>query len=295
MEKKSVKRRYKDTLFRWIFGRTDEQSKRWRLELYNALNNSDYKNPDELELTTIENVIYISMKNDLSFLIDSKMTLYEQQSTYNPNMPLRGFLYFSQLYEKWIVKENLDLYGHSLIKIPTPQYVVFYNGDRKLDDITKFRLSDAFIIPDNSGDFEWTATFININEGHNDSINKKCKPLYDYNRFVSKIKKNLQNGMDNEVAVLDAVDWAIEENLLEGFFKIQKAEAMKMILTEFDPELYERNRKREAYEEGREDQTIEAAKNFYKNGASVELISKSLNISVEQVKELVKDIVPESV
>lgn len=87
-------REYKDTLFRWIFGRMDEKSKIWRLELYNALNNSDYKDPDELELTTIENVIYISMKNDLSFLIDSKMNLYEQQSTYNPNMPLRGLMYF---------------------------------------------------------------------------------------------------------------------------------------------------------------------------------------------------------
>ena len=286
MQKELHNRTYKDTLFRWIFGRTDEQSKRWRLELYNALNDSNYKNPDELELTTIENVIYLSMKNDLSFLVDSKMTLYEQQSTYNPNMPLRGFLYFSQLYEKWLVKEKQDLYGHSLIKIPTPQYVVFYNGEKKLDDITNFRLSDAFIFPDKSGDFEWTATFININEGHNDSINKKCKPLYDYNRFISRVKKNLRNGMENDVAISDAVDWAIKENLLEGFFKLHKAEAVKMILTEFDPELYEQNRKREAYEDGKNDKAIEIAKNALKLGLSEEQITSITGLPPEKIHEL---------
>ncbi|MCR4630671.1 MAG: hypothetical protein K5786_03495 [Treponema sp.] len=291
MQKRMHNRTYKDTLFRWIFGRMTEESKRWRLELYNALNNSDYKNPDELEVTTIENVIYLSMKNDLSFLVDSKMTLYEQQSTYNPNMPLRGFLYFSQLYEKWLAKEGLDLYGHSLIKIPTPNYVVFYNGERKLEDITKFRLSDAFIIPEKSKDFEWTATFVNINEGHNDSINKKCKPLYDYNRFVSRVKKNLRNEMKNNEAVSEAVEWAISENLLEGFFKEQKAEAVKMILTEFDPELYEKNRKHEAYEEGRAEKAIEAAENLLKlKVLTLEQIAQAEGLPLEKVLELAEKV-----
>ncbi len=91
-------REYKDRLFKAIFGRDTEESKRWRLELYNALNGTDYSDPNELKLTTIENFIYITMKNDVSFLLDSQMNLYEQQSTFNPNMPLRGLLYFSQLY-----------------------------------------------------------------------------------------------------------------------------------------------------------------------------------------------------
>ena len=90
-------REYRDRLFKAIFGRDTEQSKRWRLDLYNALNNTNYKDPDALEVNTIENVIYMTMKNDVSFLVDSQMTLYEQQSTHNPNMPLRGLLYFSVL------------------------------------------------------------------------------------------------------------------------------------------------------------------------------------------------------
>ena len=287
MKEKIYNKHYKDTLFRWIFGRLDEDSKRWRLELYNALNNSDYKNPDELEVTTIENVIYLTMKNDLSFLIDSKMTLYEQQSTYNPNMPLRGFLYFAQLYENWITEHKKDIYGHSLLKIPTPQYVVFYNGDRKLDDITKFRLSDAFMIEDKSGDFEWTATFININEGHNDSLNKKCKTLYDYKRFVSRIKQNLKNGMEEFQAISEAIDFAIEQELLEGFFKLHKAEVEKMCLTEFDRELYEKNRKEESYNEGAMDKAIETANNLLKlNSLSYEQIAQATGLPLEKIQEL---------
>ena len=291
MKEKNYNKHYKDTLFRWIFGRLDEDSKRWRLELYNALNNSDYKNPDELEVTTIENVIYLTMKNDLSFLIDSKMTLYEQQSTYNPNMPLRGFLYFAQLYENWITEHKKDIYGHSLLKIPTPQYVVFYNGERSLDDITKFHLSDAFMIEDKSRDFEWTATFININEGHNDSLNKKCKPLYDYKRFVSRIKQNLKCEMEEDLAISEAIDFAIKEELLEGFFKLHKAEVEKMCLTEFDRELYEKNRKEESYNEGVLDTKIETTKNLLKMKLGTpEQIAQAEGLPIEKVMELAKEV-----
>ena len=90
--KPQSEREYKDRLFKAIFGRNTEQSKRWRLELYNALNGTSYSDPDALAVNTIENVIYLNMRNDISFLVDSQMTLYEQQSTYNPNMPLRGLI-----------------------------------------------------------------------------------------------------------------------------------------------------------------------------------------------------------
>ena len=83
---KGFQHEYRDRLFKAIFGRDTPQSKKWRLELYNALNNSNYTDPDALELNTIENVIYLTMRNNISFLVDSQMTLYEQQSTYNPNI-----------------------------------------------------------------------------------------------------------------------------------------------------------------------------------------------------------------
>jgi len=95
------------------------------------------------------------MKNDISFLVDSQMTLLEHQSTFNPNMPLRGFFYFSQLYQMHLAKEEKDLFG-SLVKIPAPRDIVFYNGDKKLPETSKLRLSDAFDHFTETGDFEWT-------------------------------------------------------------------------------------------------------------------------------------------
>ena len=275
--------KYKDSLFRWIFGKDDEKGKKRLLELYNALNDSTYSDPNALEVTTLEDVIYISMKNDLSFLIDSKMNLFEEQSTLNPNMPLRGLMYFSRLYQVWLTKQDKDLYGRTLVKIPTPKYIVFYIGEPEIDDIVKLKLSDAFIVPDGSGEFEWIATMININEGHNNSLGKKCKPLYDYISYIARIRKNMKNGMEKHQAISDAIEWAIQNDLLGGFFAEQKAEVEDVSLTEFDQELFDRNRRRE----GAEEKAVETAKNLLKMKlGSIEQISQATGLPVEQVRTI---------
>ena len=120
-----INRTYKDSLFRFIFKGDNEKSRRWLLSLYNALRGSNYEDTSQLEITTLEDVIYISVKNDLSFLINDEMYLFEHQSTVNPNMPVRGLLYFSKLYENFITNKNLNIYGGKLIKLPTPKYIVF--------------------------------------------------------------------------------------------------------------------------------------------------------------------------
>ena len=275
--------KYKDTLFRWIFGKDDEKGKKRLLELYNALNDSTYSDPNALEVTTLEDVICISMKNDLSFLVDSKMNLFEEQSTINPNMPLRGLMYFSRLYQVWLTKQDKDLYGRTIVKIPTPKYIVFYIGESEIPDIVKLKLSDAFIVPDRSGEFEWMATMININEGHNNSLGKKCKPLYDYISYIARIRKNMKNGMEKHQAILDAIEWAIQNNLLGGFFAEQKAEVEDVSLTEFDQELFDRNRRRE----GAAEKAVETAKNLLKMKlGSIEQISQATGLPVEQVQTI---------
>lgn len=103
--------KYKDSLFRRVFGAEDKRSARWRLELYNALSGRNHTNPDDLEITTLENVIYIKIKNDVSFLVDSQMNLWEHQSTMNPNMPLRGLFYFAVLYQKHLANIDFDFPG----------------------------------------------------------------------------------------------------------------------------------------------------------------------------------------
>lgn len=281
-----AQREIKDRLFKAIFGRDTEQSKKWRLELYNALRGTNYSDPDALELNTIENVIYLTMKNDISFLVDSQMTLFEQQSTYNPNMPLRGLMYFSQLYQRHLTKLELTLYGSRLIKIPYPKFIVFYNGDRETEDKEFLKLSDAFENKEKDGDFEWTAELININSNHNNSLQKNCKPLYDYVRYISRIKDNRKKGMSKEEVVNEAVDWAISENLLDGFFKMQKEEILGMSLTEYDEEAVKRTFK----EEGREEKALEDAEELLKEKISPEIIARCLKLPLEQVLELQKSI-----
>ena len=217
-------RQYLDRLFKAIFGR--EEHKDWLLSLYNALNGSFYTDPSAIEINTIEGIIYVTMKNDISFLIDSQLNLYEQQSSYNPNMPLRGLMYFAELYQKHLTKQDRDLFTTALVKIPTPNFVVFYNGSRDMPDVTKLRLSEAFEVPENSGDFEWTATMLNINAGRNKTLLQKCKPLYHYSCYVDRVKSNVRSGMTKENAVSEAVNFAIQNDFLDGYFKIQKTSRM---------------------------------------------------------------------
>ena len=275
-------REYKDRLFKKIFGDTTEESKRWRLDLYNALNGTEYTDPDELKLTTIENVIYVTMKNDISFLIGSQMNLYEQQSGYNPNMPLRGLMYFAQLYQMNLSARGLDLFGSKLVKIPSPSFIVFYNGDKELPDVSEQRLSDAFEPAGSGKGFEWTAKVVNIGGKHNEGLLKKCKALYDYCSYVNRVKGNLKAGMPKKDAVGEAVDYAIKENFLDGFFKSQKMEVMNMSLTEFDQEEYDRNRRREGILEAKE----EDARNMLVRNYPVTDIAEITGLSLEDVTRL---------
>jgi len=303
MRKQKPKRTYRDTLFRTIFGGKDERSKRWLLSLYNALSGKNHTNIEDLEITTLEDVIYVSMKNDLSFLIHSQMCLYEHQSTVNPNMPLRGLLYFSQLYQQYIDKHKKNLYGSVLVKIPAPQFIVFYNGDTEQADIIKYRLSDAFITDVSSKDretygtdFEWTATVININKNHNESLSKNCEPLYYYCEFVNQVKENLSQGMTFDSAVNEAVDYAIKGDFLEGFFREKRMKILDDIYTEFDQESYDETLRNDGRIEGARENAIANAKNLLKkSNLSSEMIADCCSLPLEQVIALKEELSHETV
>lgn len=162
-----INRKFKDRLFRMVF-----QSKKDLLELYNAINGTSYTNPDELEINTLDDVIYMGMKNDSSFLIDNFLNLYEHQSTYNPNLPARGLLYFADLYRSYMARKKLNLYSSSLQKLPVPKFVVFYNGKAEEPDQQELKLSDAFEMPED-GELpavEVRVVMLNINWGHNKEL-----------------------------------------------------------------------------------------------------------------------------
>ena len=299
MRKREPKRTYKDTLFRTIFGGKDERSKRWLLSLYNALSGKNHTNIEDLEITTLEDVIYVSMKNDLSFLIHSQMCLYEHQSTVNPNMPLRGLLYFSQLYQQYIDKNKKNLYGSVLVKIPAPQFIVFYNGDTEQADLVKYRLSDAFITDEQvskGADFEWTATVININKNHNESLSKNCEPLYYYCEFVNQVKENLSQGMTFDSAVNEAVDFAIKGDFLEGFFREKRMKILDDIYTEFDQESYDETLRNDGRIEGARENAIANAKNFLlETDLPPEKIARCCSLPLEQVIAIKEELSHETV
>ena len=281
-----IQREHKDRLFKFIFGQENEKSKKWRLLLYNALNGTKYTDPNALKINTIENVLYITMHNDISFLLDSEMNLYEEQSSRNPNMPLRGFLYFAILYQSYLKENNKNLISDQLIKIPAPKFIVFYNGPDSKPDTWNIKLSDAFITKDKSGDFEWTAKVINIHPNHNKRLQNNCKPLYDYISFITQIKINCKNGLDKVFAIEQAVDWAIKEELLEGFFKENKAQIIGSCLTEFDEEEF----KRICYEDGAYEKAIEDAVVLVKDfNATPELAAQKMKAPLEKVLEALEN------
>ncbi|MBB5218410.1 hypothetical protein HNP77_000754 [Treponema rectale] len=297
-----VQRQYKDRLFKFIFGSGTEDSMKRLLSLYNALNNSNHTDIRDISLTTIENIIYVTMKNDISFVIDDQMNLYEQQSSYNPNMPLRGFMYFAQLYQRHLALEKKDIYGTKKIMIPAPRFAVLYNGTKNTPDLVKLRLSDSFEGKTEKGDFEWTATMYNINLSHNYELQKKCKSLYDYSWYVEEVRKNKLT-MTTKEAVNAAVDSAIKKNLLDGLFLEQKMEILNMTLTEFDQEEYDRNRREEGREEGRieglkageikgkNEKARETARNLLlMKVLTPEQIAQGCGLTVEEVLEIEKGI-----
>jgi len=293
----ATSRTYKDSLFRVIYSGKDERSRRWLLSLYNALSGKNYTNTGNLRITTIETVIYLTMKNDLSFLLDSQMNLFEHQSTVNLNMPLRGLMYFGQLYQNEVNRQKKDIFGSTLIKIHSPRFIVFYNGEKELPDT--YRLTDAFEIPDKSGEFEWTATVININKGHSETFQKNCESLYHYIEFVERVKTNQKNGMEASTAINEAVDYAIQHDFLEGFFKEQKMYILTSLLTEFDQELHDRCTREAGYEEGVADGMAEGAQqNAIANakkliflGVPPETVGEGCALPLEQVLALKTEMV----
>ena len=244
-----VNKKYKDTVFRKLFGENKENA----LSLYNAINGTSYTNPDDLEYTTLEDVIYMKYKNDLSFLVDKTLSLYEHQSSYNPNMPLRGLLYYADLYRK-LIDRSERLYSKHLLKIPRPHYIVFYNGSEKDmdEDRRTLRLSDAFETTAGTGEYEWTATMININNGKNQSLLDNCHVLYEYAVFVAKIKR-YRDSMELKEAIDLTVRECIEENILRDFLEQHRREVCDMCLTEFDEKKYEDVLREEGRIEGRKE------------------------------------------
>ena len=243
-----INRSYKDNLFRFVFA-----EKKDLLELYNAINGSHYENTEDLEVNTLEDVLYLGVKNDLSFLLGSSMNLYEHQSTWNENMPLRGLFYFSELYQNYLKAEGLRLTGTGRrLLLPLPRYIVFYNGTKEEPDEAQLLLSDSFPEPKGGGlpALECRAQVLNINSGHNQEIMKRCHRLKEYSEFIGEIRCRLQSGLKLEDAVEQGIEVCIRRGVLSDILSRSKMEVRKMLLTEYDEKAEREYLRKQSREEG---------------------------------------------
>ncbi len=245
MNATDVQRNFKDTVSRMLF-----KEKKNLLNLYNALNRTTYTNTDDLEITTLENAVYMNYKNDISFVFDFELMLYEHQSTYNPNMPLRDLLYVSHVLHNRVKDENL--YSKKLIKIPTPQFVVFYNGVDSQPEQQILRLSDAFEKRQERPALELAVLVYNINLGHNQELLDTCCLLKEYAQYVEQVR-TFAKEMSFPEAVEQAVEYCIRNGILSDFLSENRAEAIAVSIFEYDEEKHIQSERKEWREIGREE------------------------------------------
>lgn len=241
----NVQRNYKDTVFRMLF-----KEKENLLSLYNALNGTGYTNVDDLEITTLENAVYMNYKNDISFVFAHELLLYEHQSTFNPNMPLRNLFYVSSVLQGRISGD--DLYSRRIVRIPAPKFIVFYNGTGSQPERQILRLSDVFEKKQEQPALELNVIVYNINLGRNSELLAACSLLKEYAQYVDQVR-TLARELPFPKAVEKAVDYCIGNGILADFLRENRAEAIAMSIFEYDEEKHMKNEREEGREEGREE------------------------------------------
>ena len=269
------KRQVKDIVFRLIFGNNKEAL----LQLYNALNKTKYTDPNALRIVTLDNAIYISMKNDLAFLLVGTINMYEHQSTVNPNMPVRFMIYLAQEYQMLVESASSSLYGNKLIPLPTPQCVVFYNGTEETPDEYELRLSSAFCNQDVEPAAEVIVRVVNINYGHNEYLMQGCELMSQYAEFVEITREYALLYDDREEAMNAAIDYCIAHGILEDILRKHRSQILGSLLEDFDEKKYARTLREEGWEAGLQDGRKEMA----------EAIARQLNLSVEEVLKMGED------
>ena len=276
-----VQRNYKDTVSRMLF-REPENA----LSLYNALNGTRYTDASQITFNMLDNAIYMGMQNDISFLIMNEVNMYEHQSTYNLNMPLRDLFYVAELLQVYVKDESL--YSSKLIKLPTPHFVVFYNGVESKPERRILRLSEAFEVPTDNPELELKVTILNINPKMNEDLKEKCPVLKQYTQYVERVRCNSVN-MSLEQAVEEAIEYCIRHDILKKFLSKQKAEVIKMSIFEYDEEremeLIRRDEREIGERIGAERERQNTEKERENTIESIILFGRKLGGSREQVRK----------
>ena len=301
-----VNRTYRSTVFIMLF-----EEKENLLELYNAMSGKHYTDPELLEINTLENAIYMSIKNDVSFLMDGRLSLYEHQSTYSPNLPLRFLFYISNLYSGITKDENL--YGTRKAQIPIPEFIIFYNGEEERPERETLKLSDLYTFQEKDkeqgeedgkrgkADFklELKAELLNICGDNNRALKEACRTLREYAVFTDKMRKYTKT-MDIQTAAERTIEECIKEDILREFLTKHRAEVRTMSIFEYDQEKHMRQEREQAWEEGlaegeargkaagMEDKLAEQIRKKLEKGRSVTQIAEDLEEEEAVIKKIME-------
>ena len=285
----TINRNARDRLFKALFGSSERKD--LTLELYNAINHTSYANPDDIQINTLEDVLYMGMKNDVSFLLMNSMNLYEQQSTENPNMPIRFLLYLAHLYEKYLDQNDLNgqLYGTKKMILPAPHLVILYNGNVKETDRV-LRMSDLFE-PGASSDLELQVHLLNINYGKDVPILERCKSLRNYAFLVEHYRKGAASG--NPMQAIREAIFEMEDGPVKRYLQSHQEEVTGMLLEEYDEEKVKEYLRQEAMEEGLEQGEqvggIKMLVQLVNNGSlDASVAADYANMSLEEFRRMLK-------
>ena len=241
---KREKRNYKDNTFCALFSEKENL-----IELYNALTGSSFDMDTPVEIVTLENTFFGDRENDLSFIIDNKwIVLAEQQSTLCPNIPLRMLVYAARQYEN--IAFSRDIYSRKLVKIPTPELYVFYNGPQDAPVEQELKLSDAFMAECDKIAIEVTAQFINVNYEKGAEILKRCKAMEGYSLLIHMIREECEATGELKTAIENCIRKCVEGGIIADFLKEHGGEVMSFLFEKLTREECEAIREADGFEEG---------------------------------------------
>jgi predicted transposase/invertase (TIGR01784 family) len=236
-------RKYKDSVFTKLFG-TPEKA----LELYNAISGKNYPPNTKVKIVTLSDALYMEQLNDISFVIDGKLVvLIEHQSSINKNMPLRMLIYIAREYE--LLTNGRDLYKERRIKIPSPEFVVLYNGEKEMVDFKEMKLSDSFELAQDFPNLDLVVKVYNINKGRNSEMAAKSSSLSGYEEFVAAVRENLKS-MSLKEAVRVAIRNCVSRDILVEFLTEHGSEVENMLFHEWNWDEALEVRYEEGIEEG---------------------------------------------
>lgn len=285
---------YKSDVFSMLL-----QDKKRAMKIYNAINGTDYDDPELVEMTTLDDKSFsLTVRNDASFILDANLSLYEHQSTYCPNMPLRDLLYFASIIQKQIKAQKRDIYGGRILKIPVPHFVVFYNGKEDAPDQYDLRLSDAFEKETEDPEIELVCHVYNINSGKNTPLLSKCQTLREYMYFVDMVRKNNEISGNLEDAIEKAINQCMEENVLRDFLAQHREEVMHVMTLDYTFERRLEMQRAEAIEDGerigkeigKEEKLSEQIRKKIQKGKPLDQIADELEEVPETIRPLYEKI-----